>query len=279
MHSMPNIYKGCSLDPDTLQKLSEPCFSLDQPSSLSHSLGGIPFHLNNNNNGTSTMPSSNGGDVDDGGVGLQLQQQQQRHSLLSSSPHSSTSHLSVHGSNPQLNSLHGSNSSLSGAMGSEALNHMGDSGGGGFYATPKDTTKLIDRSQSLGNIYNSIQSQPLGQFYHHNQQQRQPQQQPQQQPRSAGPGPMAVMSNLHVLPSSVEGSSTCNPSSPLLPLPSATTAAAPSQCLPVFQRRGSGSPLQSYQKRKQEMHGEEVSKALVKRSRYMGVRKFLDQNC
>lgn len=164
----------------------------------------------------------------------------------------------MYGSNPQLSSQHSSNSSLCGTGGGEGLSHTPGGGvGGGFYPTPEDIIKHTDRSQSLGNIYSSIQTQPLGQYHQHQ----------QQQSLAAGAGD--VMPNMHHDPSSIVGSSTCKQSSSLHPLPPHAAPAA-TQCLSASQRRGIDSPSQNYQKRKQVLHGsDDVVKALVKRPRYV----------
>ncbi len=245
IRSEPNISRRCSLDPVTLKRLSEPfSFSQDLPSMQSHSLGRIPFH--SNTNGSNAMPTtpSNMGCVDNRGF-----QQQQPHPLQSSScsPHGSNSHLSMHGSNPHLNSLHGSNSSLCGGMGGDDMNlpPIG-SDSSGYYPTPEDIIKQTDRSQSMGNIYGSVQNQVVNQYHH------QPLQRQQQQPV---PGNMAS-STLH--PPQHHGGPIHN-----------SSQAPPSQVLTASQRRSSDSPLQTCQKRKQAGFAGGASK-IAKKPRYVG---------
>lgn len=161
MRSEPNLHRRCSLDPITLQRLSDPFdFISDLPHSHSNSLGKIPFHTNSSptdRGGTTShsltylhsSPHGSNSQLSMHGSNTQLNTQHGSNSQLST--HGSNSQLSTHGSNPQL-SNHGSNSSLSG----DTLAHSGG------FPTPEDIIKQTDRSKSVGNLFSCIQTQPLG---------------------------------------------------------------------------------------------------------------------
>ena len=176
MRSEPNLHRRCSLDPITLQRLSDPFdFFHELPHSHSQSLTKVSFNSN-------SSPA-------DGAALQRLHSPHGSNSQLSTthgsnsqlSMHGSNSQLSTHGSNSQL-STHGSNSQLSMHGSSPQLSHHGSNsslsgesyGISGFpsYPTPEDIIKQTDRSKSLGNIFSCVQTQPLSQYYHRQQEQQ-----------------------------------------------------------------------------------------------------------